>query len=147
MSFEQKQAVDTANDYFRYSSFSREGIIGQLEYEGFSNVDAAAAIDYFEQFGLIDWNAQAVAEASSYLEYSSFSRQGLIDQLVFEGFTTAQSTFGVDAQVVDWNAQAVAMAGDYLEYSSFSRQGLIDQLVFEGFTTAQATFGADAFFD
>lgn len=28
--------------------------------------------------------------------YSSFSRQGLIDQLIYEGFTTAQATYGVN---------------------------------------------------
>lgn len=95
--FEQKQAVDKADDYFKYSSFSREGIINQLEFEGFSNVDSTAAIDFFDQFNLIDWDAQAIAKASDYLEYSSFSRQGLIDQLEFEGFTTAQATVGADA--------------------------------------------------
>ena len=30
-----------------------------------------------------------------YLEYTSFSRSGLIDQLVFEGFTQAQAEYGV----------------------------------------------------
>jgi hypothetical protein len=31
------------------------------------------------------------------MEYSSFSRQGLIDQLIFEGFTPEQAEFGVAA--------------------------------------------------
>ncbi|HEY3575314.1 MAG TPA: Ltp family lipoprotein, partial [Arthrobacter sp.] len=30
-----------------------------------------------------------------YLEYTSFSRAGLIDQLLFEGFTPAQAEYGV----------------------------------------------------
>ena len=38
---------------------------------------------------------QAAASAESYLEMSGFSRQGLIDQLVFEGFTQQQAEYGV----------------------------------------------------
>ncbi|WP_291381687.1 Ltp family lipoprotein, partial [Demequina sp.] len=66
---------------------------------------------------------------------------GLIDQLEFEGFTTAQATYAVDNVVVDWNEQAVLSAQSYLDtYYGWSRAGLIDQLEFEGFTTAQATY-------
>ena len=35
--------------------------------------------------------------AASYLEYSAFSRSGLIDQLEYEGFTTTQAEYGVNA--------------------------------------------------
>jgi hypothetical protein len=65
----------------------------------------------------------------------------LIGQLEFEGFSTADATYGVDAQKADWNVQAAKSAKSYLKYSSFSRIGLIDQLVFEGFTQAQAEYG------
>ena len=85
--------------------------------------------------------SNAKKSATSYLKYSSFSRTGLIDQLVFEGFSTADSTYGVDAQNADWNVQAAKSAKSYLKYSSFSRTGLIDQLIFEGFTQAQAEYG------
>jgi hypothetical protein len=93
-----------------------------------------------------DWFAQAAASAESYLEFSAFSRTGLIGQLEFEGFTTEEATFGVDSLNVDWFEQAVLSAESYLSFSSFSRGGLIGQLEFEGFTTEEATFGADAFF-
>jgi len=85
--------------------------------------------------------SNAKKSATSYLKYSSFSRTGLIGQLEFEGFSTADATYGVDAQNADWNAQAANSAKSYLKYSSFSRIGLIDQLVFEGFTQAQAEYG------
>ena len=85
--------------------------------------------------------SNAKKSATSYLRYSSFSRTGLIGQLEFEGFSTADATYGVDAQKADWNAQAAKSAKSYLKYSSFSRIGLIDQLVFEGFTQAQAEYG------
>lgn len=38
---------------------------------------------------------QADKSAKSYLEYSSFSRQGLIDQLKYEGFSQSQAEYGV----------------------------------------------------
>jgi len=85
--------------------------------------------------------SNAKKSATSYLKYSSFSRTGLIGQLEFEGFSTADATYGVDAQNADWNLQAAKSAKSYLKYSSFSRIGLIDQLVFEGFTQAQAEYG------
>jgi hypothetical protein len=85
--------------------------------------------------------SNAVESALSYIEYSAFSRKGLIDQLKFEDYSTADATYAVDAIDVDWNEQAAKSAESYLEYSSFSRQGLIDQLVFEGFTQSQAEYG------
>ena len=85
--------------------------------------------------------SNAKKSATSYLKYSAFSRTGLIDQLEFEGFSTADATYGVDAQNADWNAQAAKSAKSYLKYSAFSRIGLIDQLVFEGYTQAQAEYG------
>ncbi len=84
-------------------------------------------------------NARGSAE--SYLDLSPFSRDGLIKQLKFEGYSVKDATYGVDAQKADWNKQAAASAQTYLEMSSFSRQGLIDQLKFEGYTQAQAEYG------
>ena len=84
-------------------------------------------------------NARRSAEA--YLEYSSFSRQGLIDQLLYEEFSQADAEYGVDALGADWNEQAALSAEAYLEYSAFSRQGLIDQLIYEGFSQAEAEYG------
>jgi hypothetical protein len=85
--------------------------------------------------------ANAREMAASYLEFSAFSRSGLIGQLEYEGFSTADATYGVDANGVDWMAQAAASAASYLEFSSFSRAGLIDQLLYEGFTPAEAEYG------
>lgn len=85
--------------------------------------------------------SNAVESAQSYIEYSAFSRQGLIDQLKFEDYSTADATYAVDAIDVDWNEQAAKSAESYLEYSSFSRQGLIELLVFDGFTQSQAEYG------
>ena len=72
----------------------------------------------------------------------AFSRSGLIKQLEFEGFSTEDATYGVDAQNADWNEQAVKVAKNYLDSMAFSREGLIEQLEFDGFSTAEAEFGA-----
>lgn len=85
----------------------------------------------------------AIQSARDYLDYSAFSRSGLIEQLEFEGYPKKTAEKAVDYLDVDWMEQAVKCAEDYLDYSSFSKQGLIDQLIFEGFTEKQARHGAE----
>lgn len=89
----QQNAINSAKSYLSYSGFSRTGLIGQLEFEGFSTEDATFAVDNAGA----DWNAEAAESAQQYLDYSSFSRQGLYDQLAFEGFLPAEIEFGLAA--------------------------------------------------
>jgi uncharacterized lipoprotein YddW (UPF0748 family) len=88
--------------------------------------------------------SNAIGSAESYLSFTSFSRQGLIDQLIYEGYSTEDATYAVDAISVDWNQQAALTAENYLSFTTFSRQGLIDQLLFEGFSQSQAEYGVAA---
>lgn len=88
---EYSNALETAKNYLDYTSFSHAGLIGQLEYEGYSSEACTYAVDNCGA----DWNEQAAKKAQSYLDYSSFSRQGLIDQLLYEGFTQEQAEYGV----------------------------------------------------
>jgi hypothetical protein len=134
----QSNARKKASSYLSYSAFSRSGLIKQLEFEGFSNADAAYGADAQNA----DWNKQAAKKGANYLSYSSFSRSGLIKQLEFEGFSNSEAIFGTDAQNADWNKQAAKKAASYLSTSAFSLSGLINQLEYEGFTTAQAAYGA-----
>ncbi|GAB3267655.1 Ltp family lipoprotein [Arthrobacter pigmenti] len=83
----------------------------------------------------------ALRAAENYLDFTAFSRTGLIDQLVFEEYSAEDATWAVDRVNVDWNEQAAKAAANYLDFTSFSRQGLIDQLIFEGYTPAQAQYG------
>ena len=136
----QRNALSSAKSYLSFTSFSREGLIGQLEYEGYPYEDCVYAVDNCGA----DWSAQALLSAKSYLDYSSFSYQGLIDQLLYEGFTNDQAVYGVNNCGADWNQQAVEVAASYLSFMAFSRQGLIDQLVYEGFTYDQAVYGVTA---
>lgn len=86
----------------------------------------------------------AKSSASDYLKFTAFSRSGLINQLVFEKFSTEDATWAVDQMTIDWNDQAAKSAKDYLKFTSFSHPGLVDQLIFEGFTPEQAEYGASA---
>lgn len=87
----QKNALSKAGDYLSISGFSYEGLIKQLEFEGFSTEEATYAADNCGA----DWNEQAAKKAQEYLDVTSFSRSGLIDQLKFEGFTDEQAEYGV----------------------------------------------------
>lgn len=85
----------------------------------------------------------ALNSAYDYLDYSAFSRSGLIEQLEYEGYTNDEATYAADNCGADWNEQAVKSAQEYLDYGSFSKIRLIEQLEHEGFTKAQATYGVN----
>jgi hypothetical protein len=105
-------------------------------------IDAPAPLFFLSELPLSPMSQHnAVRKAEDYLDISAFSRKGLIDQLEYDDFSTADATFAVDSITVDWNEQAVKKAKDYLDISGFSRGGLIDQLEYDGFTPAQAQFG------
>lgn len=86
----------------------------------------------------------ALRSAQSYLDIFAFSRQGLIEQLIYEGYSEDEATFAADNCGADWNEQAAKSAQSYIELMAFSRQGLIEQLLYEGFTQSQAEYGAKA---
>ena len=88
----QSQAVKKAESYIAYTSFSKSGLIEQLEFEGFSNEDATYAVDKIK----VNWKEQAADKAKSYLDYTAFSRSGLIEQLQFEGFSSDQASYAAD---------------------------------------------------
>ena len=96
LSSEQKNAVSKAKDYLSLSGFSKSGLIKQLEFEGFSNADATVAVDNLESDGDVNWNEQAAKKAGEYQAVTPMSRQGLVQQLEFEGFTPEQAAYGAD---------------------------------------------------
>ena len=83
----------------------------------------------------------AAKKAFDYLRVMPFSRDGLIKQLEFEGFSHQEAVYGVDQSGADWNKQAALKAKQYIDMMAFSRDGLIKQLEFEGFTSQQAQYG------
>jgi hypothetical protein len=97
---------------------------------------------------LTNQQQNAVKSARSYLSFTAFSRQGLIDQLSSaygDKYAVQDATIAVDSLNENWNAEAVQSAKSYLKLSAFSCQGLIDQLdsaYGDKYTVAQATYGA-----
>lgn len=91
---------------------------------------------------------QAVRSAQSYLRSSAFSKLGLVDQLEYEQFSTADAMFAVEYLEahgeVDWKVEAVRCGQSYLRSSSFSLASLTEQLEYEKFTPAEAAYGAQA---
>ena len=83
----------------------------------------------------------ALSKASDYLDYTAFSKTGLIKQLEYEGYSNSDAKWAVERVTVDWNEQAAKKAADYLDYTSFSKSGLTDQLIYEGYTKKQAAYG------
>jgi hypothetical protein len=84
----------------------------------------------------------ALARAKSYLDLMAFSKQGLKDQLVFDGFSNSDAQFAVDHCGANWYEQAARSAREYAKYA-YSRNDLIEQLVYIKFTNDQAVYGVN----
>lgn len=89
----QKNALRKAEAYLSTMAFSHDGLVKQLEYEGYSNEDSIYGADNCGA----DWNEQAAKKAESYLDMTAFSRDGLIEQLEYEGFSHEQALYAAEA--------------------------------------------------
>jgi len=133
----ERNALKKAQSYINSIPFSHDGLIEQLEYNGFSNAEATYGADNVGA----DWNDQALKKALSYIDTMPFSYTGLIEQLEYNKFTHEQALYGADNCGADWNEQAAKKAKSYLDIMAFSRDGLIEQLEYNGFTHDQAVYG------
>lgn len=93
VSAEFKEALGRAIDYINSQAFSRDGLVHQLEYSGYSNNVACYAADNCG----VDWFEQAAKKAKEYLALQAFSYGGLIHQLEYSQFTHEQAVYGADA--------------------------------------------------
>lgn len=99
MTRSQENAVSSAKNYLEFKGFSRLGLIRQLSSsygDDFKKSDAVFAVDYLEKTNDVDWNEQAVKSARSYLDFKSFSCNGLVDQLSSsygDNFTEKQAKY------------------------------------------------------
>lgn len=145
----EKNALASAKQYLAVMAFSYDGLIEQLEYEGYSNSEAVYAANNCGA----DWNEQAKLMAQNYMSIMPFSKEGLIEQLEFEGFTHEQAVNGVNSTQENNNESnsgsslgeenALASAKLYLNQMAFSYNGLIEQLEYEGYTNSEAVFAAN----
>jgi hypothetical protein len=95
----QQNALRSAEKYLEYTAFSEAGLIEQLSSsagEGYPRQDAVWAVEHLQD---VNWDDQAVKSAKKYLEYTSFSCQGLVEQLsssAGENFTLAQAEYAAN---------------------------------------------------
>ncbi len=135
----EQNSLKKAKQYIEYMPFSCDGLIGQLEYEGYSNSEAT----YGANNCGANWNEQAVKKAETYLSTMAFSYNGLIGQLEYDKFTHVQAVYGTDNCGADWNEQATKKAKTYLDVMAFSFNGLVGQLEYDEFTHEQAVYGVE----
>ena len=91
----QRSALADAKSYLQnLGGFSLKGLVGQVEYDGFSAADAT----YGATHAGANWNQEAVQDAKSYQQnLGGFSYSGLVGQLEYDGFTPSQAKYGVRA--------------------------------------------------
>ena len=64
--------------------------MNQLVHEGFVFEEISYAADNCK----VDWKEQAARSAANYLQLTKFTRQRMIEQLEFDGFTHEQAVYG-----------------------------------------------------
>lgn len=86
----------------------------------------------------------ALDRAIEYLEIIPMSKDGIIDQLIYDGCEKDDAAFAANHCGADWNEQADRFVKEfYLEYG-YNREELIDKLITNAkFTQKQAEYAAD----
>ena len=79
-------------------------------------------------------------DAQTYVDNENLSRESLIEELEFDGYSTTDAQWAADNVNVDWHLEASGVAAEALVYSAFSEEGLIEFLEYDGFTRKQAEF-------
>ena len=87
---------------------------------------------------------KALDKANEYVDTLPLSRDGLIKQLEYDGYTTDVATYAADNCSVNWNKEAKEMAEQYMDSTTYTYKDMVQQLETEGFTKEQAKFGAKA---
>lgn len=85
----------------------------------------------------------ALSKAEKYIKSSSFSKEKLYKQLLFEKFPDDSARYAVENIEVDWNEEALDKAKSYQKSSSMSLERLKSQLTSENgeqFTEEQAEY-------
>lgn len=87
---------------------------------------------------------KALDKANEYVDTLPLSREGLIKQLEYDGYTTDVATYAADNCSANWNKEAKEMAEQYMDSTTYTYKDMVQQLETEGFTKDQAKFGAKA---
>ncbi|MGI6602167.1 MAG: Ltp family lipoprotein [Saccharofermentanales bacterium] len=90
-------------------------------------------------------NALRIAE--DFLSTIPLSKEGLYDQLLFQGCSKEAARYVVDNIEVNWKDQALRHAKVYLNITSFSKEDLYDQLLLEKYTREEAAHAVSVLFN
>ena len=133
---ETVMTIDLETEYL--SAYSTEAITEKID-QAAETVETTTEPTENLTMGQIN----ALGSAKTYLMFSAFSYDGLIEQLEFEKYSHEDAVYAADHCGADWDKQALKSAENYLDFSAFSYEGLIQQLEFEKYTKAQAKYAAD----
>ena len=89
----QQKALDKANEYVDTLPLSHDGLIKQLEYDGYTTDVATYAADNCS----VNWNKEAKEMAEQYMDSTTYTYKDMVQQLEAEGFTKKQAKFGAKA--------------------------------------------------
>ncbi len=132
---ETEAAIGAVMSALNGTGVSQSGLQTMLESEGYSMEAVMSAISSSNA----DWNAQAAKAAKTIMTSDPVAPAALEDQLLSEGFTASQATYGC-ANCGDWNAYALAYARQY--YAALETTEIETMLISNGFTAAQAAYAA-----
>ena len=137
---------DNDTDTSTSSSYSSDYDTDE-DYDTSSDDDTSTTSSSFsDDYSALDYESQnCYNQAMSYLDFMAFSRNGLIQQLQYEGYTDNAISNALDLlekDYVSWDIEAVKKAQEYMKTFSFSQQRLYEQLIHDGFTEEQANYGA-----
>ncbi len=133
-------ALATAAINLRTSAYSYEGLVEELESQGFSHEEAVYASDNCGA----DWEREAKRAAVNYIEVSPFSYQGMIDKLENDDkFTHDEAEYAARSCELDSTYQVVKYAEWYLKSDWASRDKLINVLEEAKFSQDQAVYAAE----
>ena len=93
LDYESQNCYDQAMSYLDFMAFSRNGLIHQLQHDGYTDNAISNALDLLEKY-YVSWDTEAVKKAQEYMETFSFSQQRLYEQLIHDGFTEGQANYG-----------------------------------------------------
>ena len=95
----EKEIIKTAQGYVTSSHMSYDGIVKQLEYEGYSYDEATYGAEYCGA----DWKEQAVKAAKSYMSiFPEFTKDKLVEQLEHDGFSNENAIYACDNCDIKW---------------------------------------------
>lgn len=125
---EYREAVEDLAWEMQFTKLPQSAALAYLQDQGHSREEALEILDLCQ----VDWNLQALLCAFDYLEFSSFSRLELENQLQFDGFTPEESAFAGENCGVDWRDQTLLAVREAAYYGTFSRKTMIDRLTEAG---------------